>query len=113
MASKGRRRPSGQEIRGEAGISSGKASRLSGLGVSSHDTLPRADWGEALPELMASVVVSITRLGGLASFGRTSKGNALSLTLFLDDEKTTVYINPDMDVDAELEKVVVYLDAIQ
>lgn len=88
-----------------------RSSRLAGLG-NARGERAGADWGACMPELLASVVVAVSRVGGLASFGRTSDQGALSVTIFLDGERTTVYIKPSEDVDAELEKIIIYMDAL-
>lgn len=83
------------------------ASRLAGFGSGGNQ--PRAfDWGEADPVLIAGVVVSVTRHGGLASFGYTRDGGAGTLTVFLDNERSTEYFKPSEDCDAKLAAVVDY-----
>lgn len=71
-----------------------------------------ADWGDAMPELLASLAVSVTRAGGLCSFGRTSDGGALSVTIFLDNDRHTEYIKPHENLDERLEALIVMIDAI-
>lgn len=88
-----------------------KVSRLAGLGGSGGVT-GEFDWSAGEPFQMASVVVAVTRRGGLASFGRTRDGGAGTVTIFLDDEKSTVYIKADSDVYGELEKIVGFLDSL-
>jgi hypothetical protein len=53
-------------------------------------------------------VVSVTRHGGLASFGYTRDGGAGTLTVFLDNERSTEYLKPGADVDAQLGEIVDY-----
>lgn len=102
----GNGRPSSkQEAKAEKAQASG---RLSGIRSANGNV----DWGDALPERIASLVVATTRLGGLASFGKATRGDALAITIFLDDERETVYINGSADLDAELEKLILYVDAL-
>lgn len=86
-------------------------SRLSGLGNGSTQ-LSGFDWSQAEPGILLAVVISTSRQGGLASFGRTRDGGAGTVTIFLDNDKTTVYIKPDQDVYGELEKIVGFLDSL-
>ncbi len=100
-----RKRPNSRE-QTEVGT---KVPRLAGLG-DGHGKFQNVDWGEADTVLIAGVVVSVTRLGGLASFGYTRDGGAATLTLFLDGDRTTVYIKPSEDLDARLAQVVDYFN---
>jgi len=98
-----RRRPTKKEpVQSE-----GKPSRLAGFGSSTGQS-GSFDWGEADPVLLAGVVVSVTRLGGLASFGYTRDGGAGTLTVFLDSERSTEYFKPSEDPDEKLAAVVDY-----
>jgi len=86
----------------------GKAvSRLAGFGAGSGQQ-SGFDWGDADPVLIAGVVVSVTRQGGLASFGYTRDGGAGTLTVFLDNERSTEYFKPTEDCDQKLAAVVDY-----
>ena len=82
-------------------------SRLAGFGTSGAKSTG-FDWGEADPVLIAGVVVSVTRHGGLASFGYTRDGGAGTLTVFLDNERSTEYFKPTEDCDQKLAQVVDY-----
>lgn len=82
-------------------------SRLAGFG-SRGGQQQSFDWGEADPVLIAGVVVSVTRHGGLASFGYTRDGGAGTLTVFLDNERSTEYFKPSEDCDQKLAQVVDY-----
>lgn len=84
-----------------------QASRLAGFGSSSNQS-GAFDWGEADPVLISGVVVSVTRHGGLASFGYTRDGGAGTLTVFLDNERSTEYFKPTEDCDAKLASIVDY-----
>lgn len=98
-----RKRPTNREPAAE-----GQArSRLAGFGSGTGQS-GTFDWGEADPVLLAGVVVSVTRHGGLASFGYTRDGGAGTLTVFLDNERSTEYFKPTEDCDAKLAQVVDY-----
>lgn len=70
------------------------------------------DWGDAMPEMLSAAVLAVTRAGGLVSFGRSRDFSALSVTVFLDDERKVVWWNGDNEIDAELEKLIHYFDAL-
>lgn len=82
-------------------------SRLAGFG-SGNSQSGSFDWGEADPVLVAGVVVSVTRHGGLASFGYTRDGGAGTVTVFLDNERSTEYFKPSEDTDQKLAQIVDY-----
>lgn len=82
-------------------------SRLAGFGSSSNQS-GSFDWGDADPVLLAGVVVSVTRHGGLASFGYTRDGGAGTVTVFLDNERSTEYFKPSEDPDQKLAQIVDY-----
>lgn len=98
-----RKRPSSRQSDAEGA----KVSRLAGFGNSGGQSTG-FDWGEADPVLIAGVVVSVTRQGGLASFGYTRDGGAGTLTVFLDNERSTEYFKPTEDCDQKLAAVVDY-----
>lgn len=98
--------------KGKSRGSADNATRLSRLGELSQQASGAADWGEALPENIAAVVMGVTRLGGAASFGLSRDKGAYNLTLFLDGERTTLWFNGDCALDEELTKVIIKLDAI-
>ncbi len=97
--------------KGKARGTADNGSRLARLGELSQQS-GTADWGEALPENVAAVVMGVTRLGGAASFGLSRDKGAYNLTLFLDGERTTLWFNGDAALDEELTKVIIKLDAI-
>lgn len=71
------------------------------------------DWGGCNSELLQAVVVGITQLGGAVIFGLSKTQGAHSLTLLLDERKSTMYFNGDADLDAELQEVIQILKAIE
>lgn len=83
------------------------ANRLAGFG-SRRGQSNAFDWGNADPVLLAGVVVSVSRHGGLASFGRTSDGGAGTVTVFLDNDRSTEYIKPTEDLDEKLAEILDY-----
>lgn len=101
----------GNAKKGSRGSTKNSA-RLAGLGGSQGTGGKRADWGDAHPDNLCAVVLGVTRLGGLVSFGLSRDKGAHSLTIMLDGERAQMWFNGDADLDAELEKVVVYLDTL-
>lgn len=106
---------------GVYGDGDNKKKKRGGMGTQPHRLagLQRADrhygnvdWGAAMPEMLAAVVMAVTRKGGAVSFGRTRDLGALLLTVFLDDSREKFYYNDEAEVDAELEKIVHYFDAL-
>lgn len=80
--------------------------RLSSILNHGSETGPgKADWSSADPRWIAAVVVAISRVGGLASFGLSRDQGAHSLTILLDGERQTLWFNASADLDVELQKV--------
>ena len=71
-----------------------------------------ADWGGCNPDRLQAVLVAITMLGGAVTFGLSRDQGAHSLTLLLDDSRTTLWFNGDDDLDDKLDEVVATLEAI-
>lgn len=71
-----------------------------------------ADWGGASAEWLAAVIVAITCRGGACTFALSRDGGAYGLRLMLDGDFTQLWFNGDADLQAELEKVFVMLDAM-
>lgn len=65
-----------------------------------------ADWGGCDPARLQAVVIGITSLGGAVTFGMSRDKGAHSLTLLLDDSRTTLWLNGSADLDEELQAVV-------
>lgn len=87
-------------------------SRLAGFGARVGE-FKGFQWGEADTVLLAGLVVAVTRLGGLASFGVTRDGGAGTITVFLDEERSTEYIKPTEDVDEKLAAAIDYFDSLR
>lgn len=64
-----------------------------------------ADWGTADPRWIQAVIVAVSRIGGLASFGLSRDQGAYNLTILLDGERETLWFNQGADLDQELEAV--------
>jgi len=76
------------------------------------DSSTGADWGSCTAEKLLAVVVRITALGGATTIGLSRDMGAHSLTLLLDDYRSTLWFNGDADLDEELDKVVATLDGL-
>jgi len=87
------------------------ASRLQGLKGGGEGS--GADWGRADAKWVHAVIVAATLLGGAVTFGSSRDGGAYSLTVMLDGDRVALWFNGDADLDLELEKVFVYLEALQ
>jgi len=57
-----------------------------------------ADWSNVDPERIVSLIGSVTRAGGLCSFGYTRDGGTYTVTIILDGDKTIDYCRPTEDV---------------
>lgn len=94
MADKGKR----------GSVNNGK--RLAGLlGRTGGTGTGQADWGTADPRWIQAVIVAVSRIGGLASFGYSRDQGAYNLTILLDGERETLWFNQNADLDLELEQV--------
>lgn len=71
-----------------------------------------AEWGSCNADLMQDVVQGITLLGGAVIFALSRDQGAHSITLLLDDNKTTLWFNGDADLDSELQDVLATISAI-
>lgn len=86
------------------------ASRLETLNQRRSTAL--VDWLGCDPEKLQDVVHKITALGGAVTFGTSRDGGSASLTLFLDDGKTTLWFNGDADLSDELASVAEFLKQV-
>jgi len=87
------------------------AGALAGLFPDKQQT-GETDWGDCMPEMLASVVVAVTRAGGLISFGRSRDLGALSITIILDNDKRTTWVPVGTDIESELERIIHFMDAL-
>lgn len=71
-----------------------------------------ADYAEADFTLIAGIIIETTRRGGAASFGLSRDKGAYNVTVFLDGDRKTVWINGDADLNAELEKILHYMASL-
>lgn len=90
--------------------STNNTSRLDGFGGGSKEG--GAEWSSCDPERLHAVVVAITGLGGAITLGLSRDRGAHSLTLMLDNDRTTLWFNGDADLDAALTDVQARLDAM-
>lgn len=68
------------------------------------------DWGGCDADRLQAVVVGITKLGGAVTFGLSRDKGAHSLTLLLDDARSTLWFNGNADLDEALTGVIGTLD---
>lgn len=85
--------------------------RLDGLG-SATGTRGAATYVGVDAGFLYGIVVEITKRGGAVSFGLSRSQEAWNVTLFLDGDRRTVWINGSDDVNAELEKIYYQLCAL-
>lgn len=64
-----------------------------------------ADWGNAEPGLLASVVATVTMGGGAMRFGYSRDGGAFSVGIYGDGDPFTEYLPGTEDVDEWLEGI--------
>lgn len=70
-----------------------------------------ADWGACSPDKLQGVIVAITGLGGAVTFGMARDGGAHMVTLLLNKERQTLWLNGNADLDAELDDIIGVLEA--
>lgn len=58
-----------------------------------------ADWGGADAARVVALISTVTRAGGLCSFGYTRDGGTYSVTVIVDGERFTDYCRPTEDLD--------------
>jgi len=61
-----------------------------------------ADWGTVTPEVIHTLVASVTAIGGAVRFGYSRDGGAYSIGILGDGEPYTEYFRPNDDIDARL-----------
>lgn len=64
-----------------------------------------ADWGGVDPELLASVVATVTAHGGAIRFGYSRDGGAYSVGIYGDGEPFTEYLGATADIVEWLEGI--------
>lgn len=87
------------------------ARSLEGLGQAK-GTSGGADYAEADFTYVAGIIIEVTRRGGAASFGLSRDKGAYNVTIFLDGDRRTVWINGDADLNHELEKILHFIAAL-
>jgi len=88
------------------------ASALSALGSRGRNP-GKLNWDDADPKNLAAVIVSAVEAGGAASFSRSRDAGAVSLTIYLDGDKKTLWFNKDSSLDDELEVVIHFLSSLK
>lgn len=89
------------------GSSSGRMSKLAGQQPGGG-----ADWGNCDPRWLQAVTVGITALGGALILGLSRDGGAYNVTLLLDGERKQFWISCTADLEAELEQVYRFIEAL-
>lgn len=84
-----------------------KQTKLEGVlgGFSDDADTGRADWNTCSPELMKAVVVSITAMGGAVIFGLSRDKGAHSVTLMHDQDRKSIWMAGNADLDAEMSAI--------
>lgn len=98
----------GSKNKGRGSVDNGK--RLAAL--FSRGPVVSADWSKADAKALAGLVSAVTARGGAISFGTSRDGGAYSITLFLEQERETLWFNGDCDLDAELENTKYLIDTL-
>lgn len=86
----------------------GKAKQRSTLGArlaasrETKKTTARADWGDAHPDNVTALLLTVTRFGGALSLGTSRDRGAFNITVFLDGERATTWVGADESVDDAL-----------
>lgn len=65
----------------------------------------KATWTEAHPNKVRAIVDVVTDLGGAVMFGKSRDGGALSVTVFMDGDKRTIWIGGDDDLEERLDYI--------
>lgn len=71
-----------------------------------------ADYAEANFTFVAGIIIETTRRGGAVSFGLSRDKGAYNVTIFLDGDRRTIWINGDADLDVELEKILHFMASL-
>ena len=84
---------------------------LEGLGQAKGQT-GGADYAEADFALVAGIIIETTRRGGAVSFGLSRDKGAYNVTVFLDGDRRTIWINGGDDINRELEKILHFMASL-
>lgn len=87
------------------------ARSLDGLGQAK-GTSGGADYAEADFSFVAGIIIETTRRGGAVSLGLSRDKGAYNVTIFMDGDRRTVWINGDADLNAELEKILHFMASL-
>jgi hypothetical protein len=103
-----------EEMRSKKGKKRGAtnvARSLDGLGQAK-GTSGGADYAEADFSFVAGIIIETTRRGGAVSLGLSRDKGAYNVTIFMDGDRRTVWINGDADLNAELEKILHFMASL-
>lgn len=84
---------------------------LEGLG-SSRGVAGGADYAEADFALIAGIIIETSRRGGAVSFGLSRDKGAYNVTIMLDGDRKTIWINGDAELNVELEKILHFMASL-
>lgn len=87
------------------------ARSLEGLGQGA-GSAGGADYAEADFAHVAGIIIEITRRGGAVSFGLSRDKGAYNVTVMLDGDRRTVWINGSDDLNRELEKILHFVASL-
>lgn len=71
-----------------------------------------ADWGSVEAAWIAAVVTAATLKGAAVSFSLSRDGGAYGVCVLLDGDREQLWYNQDADVQAELEKLFAWFEAL-
>lgn len=72
----------------------------------------RADWGDVSPDLLASLVCAVTRRGGACSLGMSRDRAVLNVTIFMDGERATRWIDEVADAETIIVSMIELVEAL-
>jgi hypothetical protein len=88
-----------------------KKSFFGDKGTPVNERFAQADYGDAKPELVHTLVRVVVAGGGGVLFSRTSDGGAFSITFFMGDERRKVYTPGALDIDETLREWITFFSS--
>ena len=84
---------------------------LDALGTTQH-TGAQSSWRDVGFDTVLALLLAVTEKGGAVQFGKSRDGAALSITLYYDGDRRTVWIGPDDDPYEKIEKILTVFESI-